>query len=256
MLRRPRRARWLLLGIALVLLAASAGWIGWKSLTYEPDFYRRRSAITPEQRRAEAERFLAQSLQLRNDIANEGRWEASFTDEEVNAWLAEDLVEHFSDYIPENVHDPRLSFALDRVTMAFKLDRGPFTSVVWVVARVRVSGDHTLAITVEKIRAGALPIPLEDVIRPITAHAIAHGLDIRWGEDSGRKVAYIRYTPSPGRLDVVLERIQILEGVLFVSGRSDRDVGGVSRLTLPDRRVLQMTFPINNSEDSYRPPRT
>ena len=57
-----------------------------------------------------AKRFVAQSLQLRNDICNEPTWEAVFTDQEVNAWLAEDLVTHFADQLPPEVHEPRVVF--------------------------------------------------------------------------------------------------------------------------------------------------
>ena len=55
---------------------------------------------------AKAKRFGANSLQLRNDIANEPTWEAVFSDREVNAWLAEELVTHFADQLPPEVHDP------------------------------------------------------------------------------------------------------------------------------------------------------
>src|SRR5206468_2359420 len=82
-------------------------------------------------------RFVAQSLQLRNDICNEPTWMAVFTDQEVNAWLAEDLVTEFADQLPPEVHEPRVMFELDRVTLAFELDQGPVRSVIWVVARRR-----------------------------------------------------------------------------------------------------------------------
>ena len=45
------------------------------------------------------------------------------------------------------------------MTLAFKLDQGPVQSVIWVVARARVPEDNVLALTLEKIRAGALPSP-------------------------------------------------------------------------------------------------
>src|SRR5690606_35123360 len=145
--------------------------------------------------------------QLRNDIANEDRWEASFTDEEVNAWLAEELVTHFADFLPEGVRDPVVVFDLDRVTLAFKLDRGPFTSLVWAVARVEVADDNTVAMTMEKIGAGAIPVSPDEVIGPIIRQARAYGLEVGWTHESGEPMAFFRYSPSPGRGDVVLERV-------------------------------------------------
>src|SRR5206468_3695095 len=117
-------------------------------VTHQPDFYRRTSAIAPERRHAEAKDFVARSLQLRNDIVNEPLWEAVFTDEQVNSWLAEDLVEHFADQIPQNVHDPRVLFELDRVNFGFGLDQGPVRSIVSVAAKIRVTGEHELSLTI------------------------------------------------------------------------------------------------------------
>src|SRR5690242_3673456 len=111
-----------------------------------------------EQRELEAMRFVAQRRQWRNDICNEPSWEAVFTDQEVNAWLAEDLVTHFADQLPPEVREPRVMFEADRVTLALPLDQGPVTSVIWVVARPRVPEPTSLALTLEKIRVGMLPL--------------------------------------------------------------------------------------------------
>src|SRR5947209_10239084 len=100
-----------------------------------------------DERAVKARRFMAQSLQLRNDINNEPTWEAVFTDQEVNAWLAEDLVTHFADQLPPEVHEPRIVFDADRVTLAFQVDQGPFSSVIWVVPRPRVAAPTVLART-------------------------------------------------------------------------------------------------------------
>src|SRR5262249_7815423 len=124
-------------GIGLGVLAAIP--LGaWCSLTYEPYYYRAMVGLSREQRAGRAKKFVAQSIQLRNDICNEPSWEAVFTDQEVNAWLAEDLVTEFADQLPPEVHEPRVMFELDRVTLAFELDQGPVSSVIWVVARPRV----------------------------------------------------------------------------------------------------------------------
>src|SRR5262249_56862421 len=111
---------------------------------------------------------------------NDPSWEAVCTDQEVNAWLAEDLVTEFADQLPPEVHEPRILFDLDRVTLAFELDQGPVRSVIWVVARPRVPEPNLLELTLEKIRAGVLPVPSERVIDQIVEQARAHGLDVRY----------------------------------------------------------------------------
>lgn len=244
---RKTRRRWIVLGLGVLCLGVVPGAL-WVGLTHPPRFYRRMTAVPPGQRRAEAKRFVAQSLQLRNDICNEDHWEAVFSDEEVNAWLAEDLVTHFADQIPAGIHEPRVAFEADRVTLAFQLDRGPIRSVIWVVARARVPEANLLALTLEKIRAGVVPLPAEELTGRIDAQARRHGLDIRWMHDGDQPVALIRYSPAPGRHDIVLERLQVQDGRIRLAGRSLRAAGAMASPTLPGRRMLQSTFPKRNTQ--------
>lgn len=248
---RKIKRRWIVLGVVVFLLVAVPTAL-WVSLTHQPDFYRRTAVIPPERRHAEAQKFVAQSLQLRNDIVNEPRWEAVFTDEQVNSWLAEELVEHFSDQIPAGVHEPRVQFELDRVHFGFQLDQGPVRSVVWIAARVRIPGEHELALTVEKIRAGVVPVPANQLLERITEVARSHGLDVRWEEDDGCPVAIIKYTPDPRRRDVIVDRLQILEGQIRLAGRSQKGKA-VATPSLPNRRVLQSTFPGAKRKDQAPP---
>ncbi len=243
-MRSPRR-RWIVMGLVLAALVAAPTGL-WVLLTHEPDFYRAASAIPPARRQAEARRLVAQGLQLRNDIVNEPKWEAVFSDEEVNAWLAEDLVTHFAEQIPSGVHEPRVVFEMDRVILAFQLDQGPVRSVVWVVARPRVTQPNTLALTIEKIRAGAVPIPAERLLDRITEKAQANGLEVRWEQDGDLPVAVLKYSPNLGRRDVVLEKLLVVNGQIRLAGRSSRTKGTVAAPTLPSRKVLQSTFPPRN----------
>ncbi|QDV33317.1 hypothetical protein [Tautonia plasticadhaerens] len=255
-MRASRKRKWIataaVLGTLVVLIPMAA----WRSLKYEPPFYRKLAGMDRKIRRVEADRFVTQTFQLRNDIANEDHWEASFTDEEFNAWLAEDLVTHFADFLPDGVRDPLVVFELDRVTLAFRLERGPFTSLVWAVARVQVADDNTVALTLEKIRAGAVPVSPEEVVAPIIRQARAYGLDVDWKYVDDEPVALIRYSPTPARGDVVLERVVLFDGRLYLSGRSDREAGQVTGVTLPSRRVLQMNFPIRSRQPHRLSPPT
>lgn len=240
-MRTALKRKWLLAGLVLLVVAVPA--VIYRGLTYVPDFYRTRASVPRVVLRQEADRFVTHSLQLRNDIANEDHWEAVFSDEEVNAWVLEELVVHFRDQLPPNVHDPLVEFDLDQVTLAFQMDQGPFRSVVWVVARAKVVSDNTLALALEKIRAGAVPVPADRIIDQVTERAKAYGMDIEWTEQDGTPVALIRYSLDPVRQDLVLERVQILDGQIFISGRSKRTNGRVTQISLPSRMMLQTTFP-------------
>ena len=241
------RSRWVVIGLAVLCLLLSAPVGVWVALTHQPDFYRRAVTIPHAQTETEAKHFVEQSIQLSNDIINEPKWEAVFTDHEVNAWLAEDLLKSFADLVPANVHDPRVIFDMDRITAAFQVDRGSFTSVMWLVARVRVPEGNVLELTIEKMRVGALPLPIEQVLERVTRQARDRGLDVQWREDPDGPVATIRYASKGRNDDVVLERLNILEGKIVFSGRSN-GVGAGGPKRLPNRRVLQSRFPRRNRQ--------
>lgn len=247
--RRWRIALWAGSGL-LVLAAVPLGL--WASLTHTPDFYRPLVELPRPDLQREAKAFVQQSLQLRNDIANEPTWEAVFNQNDVNAWLAEDLVKHFADQLPPEVHDPRILFESDRVTLAFGLDQGPVRSVIWVVARPSVPEDNVVSLTLEKIRAGALPVPADRIIEALTEQGRKNGLEIVWSKDGDLPVATVRYRAGRARDDVVLERIRIREGQIKLSGRSNRATA--SAPTLPGRRALQENFPRRNVHDLPEPP--
>jgi hypothetical protein len=243
---RKKTTKLLWAGVILTLLAAIPAGI-WLSLTYQPSYYRAMVLQSREQREGKARKFVAQGLQLRNDICNEPNWEAVFSDQEVNAWLAEDLVTHFADHLPPEVNEPRVLFEMDRIILAFQLRQRGVQSVITVVARPRVPEGNTVELTLEKIRAGILPVPADNVLDRIVDYARYLGVDVEWTRKEGYPVVLIRYTPNLQRDDVQLEQVQIRAGQLRLAGRSDRTRGAFLRPRLPSRRVLQSTFPMRKT---------
>jgi hypothetical protein len=243
MRRFLRRHRIALLAALAVLAALPLGLR--ECLRYQPDFYRERVALPPERRKAEAQQFVAQSVQLRNDIMNEESWEASFTDEEVNAWLAEDLVEHFADQLPPGVSEPRVAFEPDRAILAFQLDQGALKSVVWAVLSVQVTAPNELALTLEKVRAGMMPVPYDTLLDRLTAHARGQGVDLAWDRSGPQPVATLKYRPNLKRTDIRLEQLQFLQGRVRLAGRSERrdPDAPTALLRLPGREALRAQFP-------------
>jgi hypothetical protein len=246
------RKRLMWFGSGLAIFAAIPV-VGWFSLTYQPSYYREMVRLTRANRAGRAKKFVAQSLQLRNDICNEPSWEAVFSDQEVNAWLAEDLVTHFADQLPPEVHEPRVLFELDRITLAFLLKQGGIQSVITVVGRPRVPGGNTIELTLEKIRAGILPVPTDNVLDRIIEYARYHGVDAEWTRRDGYPVVLVRYTPNLEREDVQLEEVQIRRGQIRLAGRSDRAKGAFPRPILPSRKVLQSKFPMRRIQSANAP---
>lgn len=245
--KSSKRLLWIALGLGVLASTLVVG--TWLCLTYQPSYYRDIVLLPREQRAGKAKKFVAQSLQLRNDICNEPTWEAVFTDQEVNAWLAEDLVTHFADQLPPEVNEPRVLFELNRITLAFLLKQGAVQSVITVVARPRVPGGNTVELTLEKIRAGILPVPADNVLDRIIEYARYHGVDAEWTRKDGYPVVLMRYTPNVEREDVQLEELRIRAGQIRLAGHSDRTKGAFHRPSLPSRKVLQSKFPMRKSHE-------
>lgn len=243
-MRRALSKRWKV-ALGLLIAAACLPAAAWFCLTYEPRYYRDMVPLAASRAQLEdrAKRFVAQSLQLRNDICNEPTWEAVFSDQEVNAWLAEDLVTHFADQVPPEVREPRVLFESGKVVLAFRMEGGAFSSIITVVARPRIPADNTIELTLEKIRAGILPVPADRVLDRIIERGRIYGVDVVWRKVDGYPVVQLHYTPALHREDVRLDDVEIRAGQIRLAGRSDRTRGAFFRPRLPSRRILQSTFP-------------
>src|SRR5262245_43371563 len=243
MRKKTKRLVWVGLILAIVVATPAGVWL---SLPSQPSYYRAMVLQSREQREGKARKFVAQGLQLRNDICNEPNWEAVFSDQEVNAWLAEDLVTHFADHLPPEVDEPRVLFEMDRIILAFQLRQRGVQSVITVVARPTVPEGNTVELTLEKIRAGILPVPADNVLDRIIEHARHRGVNVQLKRRDGYPVVVMKYTPNLNREDVLLEELEIRTGQVRLAGRSDRTKGAFQTPRLPSRRVLQMNFPRRN----------
>lgn len=243
MCKTCRRLCWGCFALLVVVGIAGAGWL---SLTYQPGYYRAMVDLPRSQRDENAKQFVASSLQLSNDIRNEPLWEAVFSDQEVNAWLAQDLLTHFAEHLPPEVRQPRVVFETDRIVLAFQYRQSGIETVITVMARPRVSQDNTVELTIETVRAGILPVYADGVLDRITGHARARGIDVTWSRREGYPVVRLYYSPNLQREDVRLETVQLRGGQMRLAGRSDRSKGEIGTPKLPTRKVLQSKFPSSN----------
>jgi len=238
----------------LVGIAVSA----WLSLTYEPSYYREIVNLPRRDREANAKQFVTSSLQLSNDIRNESLWEAVFSDQEVNAWLAQDLLTHFAEHIPPEVREPRVIFETDRIVLAFRYEQLGVETVITVIAKPRVPRDNLLELTIESVRAGILPVYADGVFDRIVGHARSKGIDVSWKRRDGYPVVSLFYSPNPQRNDVRLENLQLRTGQIRLAGRSEKPLEEPKPSKPLSRNVIQSNYPstnrMNQSESAGSPP--
>ncbi len=224
------------LGVAVVAAASL-----YAAFSYRPTFYRQ---VQPSgrERQENAERFVERTLQLRNDAANEDRWEAVFTEEQINAWLAEELPRNFSDLLPKEIEEPRIIFEAGRLTLAFTYLSGPIPSVVWAVLRVHSSEENEITLRIEQIRMGLLPVPESLLVERFQTIRGESSFTLNWSREDDETVARLRYTPRNGRgRYVAVDDVQVAPGWIRIAGRTER-VEAARRAAGPERSGEQRPY--------------
>jgi len=188
-----------------------------------PSFYRKAMAVAPNVQRECSDEMLRQTTALAGNVQKQGRWQARFTAQQINGWLAVDLVENHPKALPQTVRDPRVAISRDRVTLACRFRRSGFDSVLSLTIEPCLPEPNVLALRICNARAGWLPVPLGSVLDHISKAATKANVQIRWRQVHGDPVVFISIPPARDRRDKVIrvEDLRADEKGLFVSGSTE-----------------------------------
>jgi hypothetical protein len=222
---KPRWRR--MAGVAAVLLVlalAATLFIVYRASRHVPQFYQQALAADPVVQRSAGDELERRALELTNEVQHSGDWEAVFTDEQINGWLAVDLIEKFPDLLPSEVHEPRVVITPDEVRVACRYTDENITAVISLALTVGLTDEpNVVAVRVKRVRAGALPIPLNQFLDDITQAARESGLDLRWTQAEGDPVALIRLptenTELPDRT-LHLKKFELRAGEAYLAGET------------------------------------
>jgi hypothetical protein len=219
--------KWLLiLGLvaAGLLLVAGVGVFAlYHAARHVPDFYQQALSQNPQAAELASDAMLEQTAALTSDIRRGGHWQAVFTADQINGWLAVDLERNHPDLLPSSLSAPRVAIRPDRMWLAFRLDRNDFKSVVSLAADVYLAEPNVVALRIRQARAGLIPLPLDAFLEKIAEKASDLDLDIQWRQAEGDPVVEIT-VPAPRDEDdqaVRIESLQLGEGKLTVSGSTE-----------------------------------
>ncbi|HIQ21656.1 MAG TPA: hypothetical protein EYH34_10540 [Planctomycetes bacterium] len=217
------RKRLLLAAIALGLLALliAALMVGVYAATQlVPEDYLQALQADPSRQAAGSDRMLEKATALASELEKEGPWSAIFTAEEINGWLAVDLVENHPDALPSGISDPRVVVRPEQLILFCRYERRDFESVLSLSVDAYVAEPNVVAFRICKARAGMLPLPLSDVLEELTKTAQRMNLRIRWRQTEGDPVALITLPP---RRDEDGKQVQVTElrlgdGKIYLAG--------------------------------------
>jgi uncharacterized protein YpmS len=189
----------------------------------EPEFYRQALKIEPAKAADRSDRMLQRATALAGEVKEKPKWHAVFTADEINGWLAVDLVKNHARSLPPDLHDPRVSIIPGELTIACQMRRGGFTTVLSLAIDAYLSGPGEIAVEIKKARAGRLPLPLGDVLEQISTAARRASIPIQWRQKDGNPVAVI-YLPAmedeKNRI-IHVEQLTLEQGEIYIAGTTE-----------------------------------
>ncbi len=127
---RLLRRRLLISGGALLAFLTISLILAWWASQQSPSFYRQALTNSATASTESAQRFESALLQLHNQAHHTGRWQITLDENEINAWLANDLPLKFAHALPPELSEPRLAIDDDRIQFAIHYKRGTVDTII------------------------------------------------------------------------------------------------------------------------------
>ena len=212
--------------LGLIVLLVIAAWVLYQSAQQAPEFYQLALDVDEQEQKQAGSEFETRMLQLKNDLEATGRWEAIFTDKQINGWLAADLPRKFPQALPKNVYDPRVAIEPKTVNLAFRYESKRFSGIVVATGEVYCTDQpNQIAIRIDNVRAGLATLPVSRWLNEISRGIQRSGFSMVWTEEDGNPVALVTLpedTIEGG--DVIVESIELLDGKVRLRGKTNSPV--------------------------------
>jgi len=220
--------RWLISLASLLvvgsIVSAAASWWALQRTRVVPDFYSQAALRMPKDLDSAIASLEKDVVQLQGDAARLGSWCAAFTDEQVNAWLVQQLPREFPNLLPRGVTEPRIVIEDGRVFAAARYKNQHIDTIVSFEVKAALTEQaNVIAIQITNLRAGALPLPLSRFLRGISAEAAKSNMEVRWDMDQSEPIALVT-VPSEHRsykhTPVIVESVGLSAGLLSLAGHT------------------------------------
>lgn len=215
-------------GVAGLLVLAGAALLLYRGTQHVPEFYQQAvgSPDSPAQQAERGDDLERRALALHNAAIKPGAWQAEFTDAEINGWLAAILPRNHPRMLPAEIRDPRVKLDERSVQVGWRVDGERFQAVVSVQAELYLTDQpNQIAIRLDAVRAGWVPIPLTPVLEEVSESARRAGVDLSWSQQDGAPVALLRVPsrhPKFADRELHLDSLQWSEGKVTVAGHTER----------------------------------
>jgi uncharacterized protein YpmS len=214
--------------VALCSLVATGALIAFLAFAYHAarqvrPFYQQALAAQPAVLEQDSREMESRATALYSDARQAGQWNAVFTADQINGWLATQLTEEHVGELPEAIRDPRVAIAPNLLTLGFRTSPGGIETVASVDASVFLTESGAVAIRLMSVRAGTLPLPVMQVADELAAACRELSLPVRWTQENGQPVAMIELhsDQSTDKRQFHIDAIDLSKGQVYVAGHTD-----------------------------------
>lgn len=222
-----------------------AAWGAWAALRQVPGFYRAALATDDSRLARASDELLEQAAALASRARDEGDWHVVLTAEQINGWLAVDMVRNHRSLLPDGFREPRVAIENGRLLLACRYERSGVSAIVTLDVEAYLSASNELALRIHKARAGSLPLPLARLLDSISHTARDLQLHVDWYQQEGDPLALIRLPEpdaEPGK-HVTIRTFQLRPGELYVAGRTQHAAGYSPDASPPPRTASESGSP-------------
>jgi hypothetical protein len=210
--------------VSLLALAAILVAVGVVALTtrHVPEFYAEAITAEPQVQRQANDELLERATTLNNDLRKRGRWQALFTAEQINGWLSVDLEENHPELLAEGFSEPRIQIRKGKATIACRYKQGVMNTVASATFELYLVEPDVLALRIDSVRAGALPMPMKAIVDGVAIAAERLNLRLNWRQEKGDPVALISLPSAHDDKSVYkLDALELRDGELYIAGRTE-----------------------------------
>jgi hypothetical protein len=216
------------LAATVVILFCASGGVAWwamEAVRNVRPFYREAMSVDSSILREAGKEFSSRASALVNDAQSGMPWQAVFTEDQVNGWLAFDLPEKHADLLPREFADPRVAFAGEQLSIGVRYRGARFETVFSVDVVPYLAEPNVLGLRILGAKAGTLPIPLNEVTERLTQAADQLRIPLAWIQESEMPTALLGLqltSPGDGRR-LRLDTLRLAGSALQVGGVAARE---------------------------------
>lgn len=219
-----RKQRGVLVGAGIVTVALALLGVGAGLVRCEPGFYRRLALPPGEERKQHSDEFTSAFVRLLSGIVDKSQWYGHFTAEQINSYFMEDFTRNgtMDQTLPDGIHDPRIALDQDKVRLAFRYGKEPWSTIMSIDMRVWLVPKeyNVVALELQGMRAGLLPISAQSILERLS-EAIRkqnRSIDVTWYRLNGNPVALIRFQADKPVPTIHLQRLELTSGEMKIWG--------------------------------------